>query len=154
MKLVLQRVRRGKVTVKDNVVGEIGPGFVALVGVRGGDSVDDARLLAEKTVKLRVFADQDDRMNLALKDTGGAVLAISQFTLYADTRKGNRPSFIRAAPPEQARAVYESYVDALRALLGPPRVATGEFGAMMLVDLVNDGPVTIELNTDEPAGVN
>ena len=154
MKLVLQRVRRGRVTVEDNVVGEISHGFVALVGVRGGDSADDARLLAEKTVKLRVFADQDDRMNLALKDTGGAVLAISQFTLYADTRKGNRPSFIRAAPPEQARAVYESYVDALRALLGPTRVATGEFGAMMLVDLVNDGPVTIELNTDEPAGVN
>lgn len=154
MKLVLQRVRRGRVTVKDAVVGEIGPGFVALVGVRGGDSAEDARALAEKTVKLRVFADPDDRMNLALKDTGGAVLAVSQFTLYADTRKGNRPSFIRAAPPEQARAVYESYVEALRALLGSPRVATGEFGAMMLLDLVNDGPVTIELNTDEPAGVN
>lgn len=119
-----------------------------LLGIREGDEEQSARQLADKTVNLRVFPDQQERMNLSLQDIGGGVLAISQFTLYADTRKGNRPSFIRAAKPELARQLYSHYVEALIAELGKERVACGVFGANMQVELINDGPVTIELNTD------
>jgi D-tyrosyl-tRNA(Tyr) deacylase len=148
MKVLIQRVRRGSVTVEGRALGSVGIGFVALVGVRPGDSETDARHLARRTLNLRVFPDDAGKMNRSLLDAGGAVLAISQFTLYADTRKGNRPSFIGAAEPALAAAVYEAYVSALRAELGPERVACGRFGAEMLVEILNDGPVTIELSTD------
>jgi D-aminoacyl-tRNA deacylase len=143
MRVLLQRVTRASVAVDRVRVAEIGPGFLALVGVGHGDTAEVAGRLSAKTVKLRVFEDGDGLMNLALGDVGGAVLAVSQFTLYADTRRGNRPSFTDAAPPEQGEAVYEAYVAGLRAA-GVP-VETGVFGARMEVDLVNDGPVTILL---------
>jgi len=148
MKALIQRVSRSTVTVQEQVVGRIERGFVVLLGVREGDKEDDARTLAHKTVNLRIFPDAQDRMNRSLADVNGEVLVVSQFTLYADTRKGNRPSFVRAAAPEIAEALYGEYVDALRRALGPDRVATGTFRAMMSVELVNDGPVTIELTTD------
>jgi len=143
MRVLLQRVSRAAVGVDGAEVGAVGRGFLALVGVTHEDDVVAARRLAVKTARLRVFADDAGLMNLALGDVGGAVLAVSQFTLYADTRRGNRPSFTGAAPPEQGEAVYEAYVGALRAE-GVP-VETGVFGAHMHVELVNDGPVTILL---------
>ena len=135
-------------TVDGRVTGEIGRGFVVLLGVRHGDTEAAARYLAEKTANLRIFPDAQDKMNLSLFDVGGSALVISQFTLYADTRKGNRPSFVDAAPPELAEHLYEDYVAHLRRLLGEGRVATGVFRAMMQVELTNDGPVTIELCAD------
>ncbi|NQU38804.1 MAG: D-tyrosyl-tRNA(Tyr) deacylase [Lentisphaerae bacterium] len=148
MKAIIQRVTRGSVTVNSQTIGSIGPGYVVLLGVREGDSDDDARVLACKTVHLRIFSDEAGKMNRAIQDINGDILVISQFTLYADTRKGNRPSFVRAAPPATAEALYERYVAALRAELGHARVQTGRFRATMLVELVNDGPVTLELSTD------
>lgn len=143
MRVLLQRVSRAAVVVDGAETGAVGRGFLALVGVAHGDDAAAARKLAAKTARLRVFADDVGRMNLALGDVDGAVLAVSQFTLYADVRRGNRPSFTDAAPPECGEAVYEAYVEALRAE-GVP-VATGVFGAHMRVELVNDGPVTILL---------
>lgn len=148
MKVLVQRVSRASVKVDGHIVGEIGHGFLALVGCRKGDTEADARLLAHKTCNLRIFPDADDKMNLALDAVQGSVLAVSQFTLYADTRKGNRPSFVEAADPALAEALYQVYVDALRQGLGNGRVATGVFRTVMSVELVNEGPVTIELNTD------
>ena len=143
MRVLLQRVSRASVAVDGVERGAVGRGFLALVGVAHGDDVAAAHKLAAKTARLRVFADDAGLMNLALGDVGGAVLAVSQFTLYADTRRGNRPSFTGAAPPEQGETVYEAYVEALRAE-GVP-VETGVFGAHMQVELLNDGPVTILL---------
>jgi D-tyrosyl-tRNA(Tyr) deacylase len=143
MRILLQRVSRAAVTVECERVAEIERGFLALVGVGHGDTAEVAARLATKTAKLRVFEDDAGLMNLALGDVGGAVLAVSQFTLYADTRKGNRPGFTDAAAPEVGEAIYRAYVEALRAA-GLP-VMTGTFGAHMHVDLVNDGPVTILL---------
>ena len=143
MRVLLQRVRRASVAVAGVERGAVGHGFLALVGVAHEDDVAAAHKLAAKTARLRVFADGAGLMNLALGDVGGSVLAVSQFTLYADTRRGNRPSFIGAAAPEQGEAVYEAYVEALRAE-GVP-VETGVFGAHMQVELLNDGPVTILL---------
>jgi D-tyrosyl-tRNA(Tyr) deacylase len=143
MRVLLQRVSRASVTVGCERVAEIGNGFLALVGVGHGDTAEAATRLAAKTARLRVFEDDAGLMNLALGDVDGAVLAVSQFTLYADTRKGNRPSFTDAAPPERGEAVYGAFVEAVRAA-GVP-VQTGIFGAHMHVDLVNDGPVTILL---------
>ncbi len=148
MKVLVQRVSRASVKVDGHSVGDIGRGFLALVGCRKGDTEADARLLAHKTCNLRIFPDADDKMNLALDAVQGSVLAVSQFTLYADTRKGNRPSFVEAADPALAEALYQVYVDALRQGLGNGRVATGVFRTVMSVELVNEGPVTIELNTD------
>lgn len=148
MKALIQRVTEGRVTIDGAVVGQIGPGFVVLFGARHGDTAADARLLAHKTANLRIFRDEADRMNRSIEDVGGEVLVISQFTLYADTRKGNRPSFIGAAEPVVAESLYQEYVAALRRSLGESRVATGRFGASMSVLIVNDGPVTIELSTD------
>jgi D-tyrosyl-tRNA(Tyr) deacylase len=145
MRVLLQRVSRAAVAVDGAETGSIGRGFLALVGVSHEDDVATARKLAAKTARLRVFADQAGLMNLALGDVGGAVLAVSQFTLYADTRRGNRPGFTGAAAPEQGEAVYEAFVEALRAEGAP--VETGVFGAHMQVELVNDGPVTILLET-------
>jgi len=141
MRVVVQRVRRARVTVGEEVAGEIGQGLLVLLGVTHNDTIDDARWLAEKTVGLRIFADDEGKMNRGVSDVGGSVLVVSQFTLYGDCSKGKRPSFITAAPPEIAIPLYESFVDAVRAL-GVP-VATGRFGAMMDVELVNDGPVTL-----------
>ncbi len=146
MRALVQRVRRGAVWVDGRLVSEIGPGLVVLVGVRQGDTEDDARWLARKVAQLRVFADDQGKMNRSVLDVGGAVLSVSQFTLYGDARKGNRPSFVDAAPPERARSLYEVFNDALRAA-GVP-VATGQFGAVMLVEIHNDGPVTLWLDTE------
>lgn len=146
MRVILQRVSRGSVTVEGQITGAVELGFVALVGVTHGDSVEDAHLLAKKTAHLRVFPDADDKMNRSALDVGGGVLVISQFTLYADVRKGRRPSFTDAALPDVAAPLVESYAAALRAE-GIQRVEMGVFGAMMQVEIHNDGPVTILLDT-------
>lgn len=147
MKALIQRVKRGSVTVEGREIGAIGRGYVVLLGVKQGDTVEDAGYLAEKTAALRIFPDEQGRMNRAIMEVGGSVLVISQFTLHADTRKGNRPSFILASPAEQANALYEEYVAGLRRVLGAERVVTGQFQAMMTVEIINDGPVTIELKS-------
>ena len=154
MKALVQRVRRGSVSIDGNITGRIGRGFVVLLGVKTDDTEEDARYLAHKTANLRVFPDSEDKMNVSLLDVQGEALVISQFTLYADTRKGNRPSFVRAAPPEKAEALYGVYVDALRRIVGETRVATGTFRAMMQVELVNDGPVTVELASENKGIAN
>jgi len=146
MRAVVQRVAQARVRVDGRVTGEIGTGVVALVGVARTDTAAAAEQLAEKIAGLRLFNDAEGKMNLSLQEVGGAVLAISQFTLYGDTRKGRRPSFDRAAPAEQARALYEAVVAALRAL--GLKVETGVFQAMMDVELVNAGPVTLLVDTD------
>ena len=148
MKALVQRVSRGSVTIDAETVGSIGCGFVVLLGVRHDDTTEDAKQLASKTAALRVFRDDADKMNLSLMDIGGQALVISQFTLYADTRKGNRPSFVRAGEPVLAESLYDEYVKRLGESLGPGNIATGRFGAMMEVEIVNDGPVTVELSTD------
>ena len=143
MRILIQRVGRASVTVGGERVAAIGRGYLALVGVTHGDSAATAGKLAAKTARLRIFEDDAGLMNLALADVGGEVLAVSQFTLYAEARRGNRPSFSDAARPEQGEAVYAAFVEALR-IEGVP-VQTGIFGAHMHVELVNDGPVTILL---------
>lgn len=143
MRVVLQRVTRARVTVDDRVTGEIGRGLLLLVGFTEGDTEETLRWMAEKVVGLRVFTDAEGKMNLSVEETEGAVLVVSQFTLYGDARKGRRPSFVEAARPEVAIPLYERFVEMLRAAGRP--VATGEFGAMMQVELVNDGPVTLVL---------
>ncbi len=143
MRVLLQRVSRATVAVDGAETGAIGRGYLALVGVTHEDDAAAARKLAAKTARLRVFGDEAGLMNLTLGDVDGAVLAVSQFTLYADTSRGNRPGFTGAARPEQGEAVYEAFVEALRAEGAP--VATGVFGAHMQVELINDGPVTILL---------
>ena len=147
MKALIQRVQRGRVTVEGREIGAIGRGYVVLLGVKQGDTVEDAGYLAEKTAALRIFPDEQRRMNRSIMEIGGSILVISQFTLHADTRKGNRPSFILAAPAEQANALYEEYVAGLRRILGEERVVTGQFQAMMMVEIMNDGPVTIEIKS-------
>jgi D-aminoacyl-tRNA deacylase len=150
MRAVLQRVRRASVTIASEVVGAIDGGLLVLLGVTHTDTPAQARWLAEKVVGLRIFNDADGKMNLGLTDVGGSVLVVSQFTLYGDAAKGRRPSFIAAARPEQAIPLYVAFINAIKAL-GVP-VATGRFGAMMDVELVNDGPVTLILETEPPAG--
>ena len=152
MKALVQRVSEGSVAIDGAVKASIGRGYVILLGVKQGDSEADAWYLAEKTANLRVFPDEQDKMNLSIMDIKGQALVISQFTLYADTRKGNRPSFIQAGPPEIAEDLYNKYAAALAAIMGPARVATGTFRAMMKVTIINDGPVTIELSSDHKAG--
>ena len=149
MKVLIQRVLSGRVQVNGEVISAIERGYVVLFGAREGDCAENARYLADKTVNLRIFPDEDDRMNRSIEDVAGAIIVVSQFTLYADTRKGNRPSFIRSGDPAVAETLYNEYVAALRRALGAERVVTGRFGAKMLVDIANDGPVTIELNTDQ-----
>lgn len=145
MRALIQRVSRARVTVQGKECGSIGAGLLVLLGVKEDDTAEDAEYLARRTASLRVFLDPEGKMNLALDDVGGSVLVVSQFTLHADTRKGNRPSYIHAAPPERAEELYERYTDRLGVLLGEDRVATGTFRAMMEVELVNDGPVTVML---------
>lgn len=147
MRTVIQRVKRAKVTVNGEITGEIGTGLLVLLGIGRGDDEAAAEYLAAKTVGLRVFEDGDGKMNLAVTDVGGAVLAVSQFTLYGDVRKGKRPSFDGAARPETARALYEYFVGRIRA--AGVRCETGRFQEMMDVELVNDGPVTILMDSEK-----
>jgi D-tyrosyl-tRNA(Tyr) deacylase len=146
MRAVVQRVSEARVKVDGQVTGEIGPGLLVLLGVAKSDDAAAAAQLAEKVYGLRLFNDAEGKMNLSLAEAGGAALAVSQFTLYGDCRKGRRPSFDRAAPAEQAKALYEEFVAALRKL--GARVETGGFQAMMEVELVNAGPVTVLVDTD------
>jgi D-tyrosyl-tRNA(Tyr) deacylase len=145
LKAVIQRVTRASVEVDGKTVGAIGRGLVVLLGVAQGDGVDDARRLAQKTAEMRIFEDAEGRFNLSLLDAGGEALVVSQFTLLADTRRGRRPSFVDAAPPEAAESLVCEFEEALRGL--GVTVASGRFRAHMQVDLVNDGPVTIILDT-------
>jgi len=147
MRAVVQRVKRARVTVTGEVVGEIGPGLLVLAGVGQNDTEADADYLADKIAGLRIFDDEAGRMNRAVGEIGGAVLVVSQFTLYGDVRRGKRPSFDAAARPEQARRLYEYFVDKLRA--AGLRCETGRFQEMMEVELVNDGPVTILLDSEK-----
>ncbi|MGH3148471.1 MAG: D-aminoacyl-tRNA deacylase [Rubrobacter sp.] len=144
MRVVLQRVREASVTVDGERISEIGQGLLLLVGVAHADGEAEADWLAEKITGLRVVSDDEGKMNRSVKDSGGAILAVSQFTLLADTRKGKRPSFVRAAPPEQAERLFDYFCTRLHEA-GITSVQTGRFGAMMDVALVNDGPVTIVL---------
>jgi D-tyrosyl-tRNA(Tyr) deacylase len=146
MRAIVQRVREASVTVEGNTVGTIDAGMLILVGVAEGDSNDDRDWLAHKLVSLRIFEDDAGMMNKSIRDIGGDILAVSQFTLYASTRKGNRPSWSGAARPEVAQPIFDAFVAALSAALGKP-AATGLFGAHMHVALVNDGPVTIALDS-------
>jgi D-aminoacyl-tRNA deacylase len=143
MRALVQRVKRSLVTVDGELKGSIGKGMLILLGVKNGDSETDAKYLAERCAALRIFDDADGKMNLSVKDVNGDALVVSQFTLYGDTRKGNRPSYTDAAQPQIAESFYELFVQHLKQALGDHRVQTGVFRAMMDVELVNDGPVTI-----------
>lgn len=145
MRSVVQRTIRSSVTVDGQLIAAIGPGLTVLIGVGGDDSEQDARYLAEKIVHLRIFPDANGKMNRSLLDIGGELLAVSQFTLYGDCRKGRRPGFDQAAPPEAARRLYEVFADSVRAC--GIVVACGQFQAHMLVSLENDGPVTLLLDS-------
>jgi len=147
MRAVIQRVSSASVEVDGKVVGSIERGFLALIGVGRDDTEEDAASIASKIAGLRIFNDEAGKMNLSVADVGGGVLVVSQFTLYGDCRKGRRPSFIGAAPPEVAMPLYEVFINSLRSL-GLP-TATGRFGAMMQVELINEGPVTLILDTTE-----
>ncbi len=147
VKALVQRVGSARVSIDEETTGSIGRGLAVLLGVAEGDGDEQARFLAEKTANLRVLEDEAGKMNLSLLDSGGEVLVISQFTLLADCRKGRRPSFVRAAAPEEANRLYEVYVEALRSM--GLTVETGVFAAKMLVEIANEGPVTIMLDTAE-----
>ena len=147
MRIVLQRVSRAEVRVDGRVVGSIARGHVLLVGFTADDGEEQIDWMADKVLGLRVFTDDEGKMNLALEDVGGDLLVVSQFTLYGDTSKGRRPSFVRAAAPEVATGLYDRFVRALRSRT-ERRIETGEFGAMMDVELVNDGPVTLVLERE------
>jgi D-tyrosyl-tRNA(Tyr) deacylase len=144
MRVVLQRVSRAEVRIEGAVVGSVARGFVLLVGFTDGDDEAASAWMADKIVSLRVFPDEEGRMNRDLAEVGGGLLVVSQFTLYGDVRKGRRPSFVHAAAPARAEALYDRFVDQLRDRTSGP-VGTGRFGASMEVDLVNDGPVTLVL---------
>lgn len=145
MRALLQRSRRSRVLVEGRVAGEIPRGLVVFLGVGQGDAGGDLEYLAEKIMGLRIFEDQDGKMNLDIRQAGGEVLVISQFTLYGDCRKGRRPSFTEAAPPEEARRLYREFCQYLEQ--AGLKVATGEFGAFMQVEITNDGPVTLMLDS-------
>jgi D-aminoacyl-tRNA deacylase len=147
MRAVLQRVSRAKVTVEGELTGEIGQGVLVLLGVGADDEETDATFLLEKTVNLRIFDDENGKMNLSLLDIRGGLLVVSQFTLYGDASRGRRPSYIKAAPPDKANRLYEFFVAEARKQIA--EVQTGRFQAMMDVELVNDGPVTILLESSE-----
>lgn len=147
MKAVIQRVKNANVSVDGKIIGEIGQGLLVLLGVYEDDTDEDTAVLARKTAMLRIFCDEDDKMNLSVQDIGGEVLVISNFTLCADTKKGNRPSFINAKEPVAADKMYEEFCELLLQN-GVKRVEKGQFGADMKVSLLNDGPVTIVLDTE------
>ena len=146
MRAVIQRVTRASVTIDGHLKSEIGTGFLVLIGVEDADTDEDLVWLSGKIARLRVFSDENDLMNLSLDDVHGDVLLVSQFTLFASTKKGNRPSYIRAARPEKAIPMYEAFIKQLQSEI-QGKVVTGEFGADMKVDLLNDGPVTIIIDT-------
>ena len=148
MRAVIQRVTKASVSIKNSIKASVGNGLLVLVGIEEADNETDLEWLCSKIVQLRIFDDNDGVMNLSVKDINGELLAVSQFTLHAKTKKGNRPSYIKAARPEQAIPLYNRFVARLTELLGR-EVKTGEFGAMMQIELVNDGPVTIIVDTKE-----
>lgn len=143
MRAVVQRVSRASVTIEGKVFSSIGKGLLILLGITNGDVGEDAKYTAEKCGALRIFDDGHGKMNLSVREVEGSIMVVSQFTLYGDTRKGNRPSFIDAAPPEIAEPLYNTFVQHLRTLLANDKIATGLFRSMMDVELVNDGPVTV-----------
>ena len=145
MKLVVQRVKKAEVKVDGNIVGKIDKGFLVLIGIKVGDTKEQADYLVKKLCNLRVFSDENDKMNLSLKDVNGELLIVSQFTLYANCKEGNRPSFVEAAKPDIAIPLYEYFVSECKKII--PVVETGIFGADMKVDLLNDGPVTIIMDS-------
>lgn len=147
MRSVIQRVSRAKVTIDGEITGEIAKGVLVLLGISNEDSEREATFMLDKILNLRIFEDSEGKMNLSLLDIAGEMLVVSQFTLYGDVRKGRRPSFIKAAPPEKANALYEYFVSEARKNIS--KVETGRFQAMMDVELVNDGPVTILLDSDK-----
>ncbi|MBB2481709.1 D-tyrosyl-tRNA(Tyr) deacylase [Bacillus sp. APMAM] len=147
MRIVLQRSKEASVEVNGKIVGQISAGFVLLVGITHSDTLEDAKYVADKIVHLRVFEDENEKMNYSLLDVGGQILSISQFTLYGDCRKGRRPNFMDAARPEHALSIYEYFNECLRK--ADIHVETGEFGAMMDVKLINDGPVTLIVESKE-----
>lgn len=149
MRALIQRVRRCTVMIDGKAHSSIGHGMLILLGVKYTDKVADAIFLADRCTALRIFDDPQGKMNLAIKEVGGAAMIVSQFTLYGDTRRGNRPSYSDAAPPEQAEALYEHFVQRLKTTLGDANVATGVFRAMMDVELVNDGPVTVLIESKD-----
>jgi len=146
MRTVIQRVSRASVSINDHIRAGIGHGLLVFLGIEESDDQDDIEWLCSKIVQLRIFSDSNGVMNLSVQDTHGSIMVISQFTLHAKTKKGNRPSYIRAAHPDIAIPLYDSFVSRLSGMLGK-EIATGEFGAMMQVELVNDGPVTIIIDT-------
>ena len=146
MRVVIQKVTEASVSIENQIVASINKGLLVLVGIEDGDTNEDIAWLSSKIVNLRVFDDDNGVMNLSVKEVGGEVLIVSQFTLHASTKKGNRPSYIKAARPEVAIPIYEAFIKQVETLLGK-RVPTGQFGAMMQVSLCNDGPVTILIDT-------
>lgn len=147
MKVVLQRVTHASVSIEAKLVGEIGPGLVVLVGVADGDTAEDAQYLSRKTTELRIFSDNEGKFNLSVTDVKGEILLVSQFTLLANTRKGRRPSFTDAAPPESAEALFNQFADYIKA--SGLKIETGKFQQHMLVEIHNDGPVTIMIDSRE-----
>mgnify|MGYP000388066982 CR=1 FL=1 len=147
MRALVQRVSHASVTIDGRLHGQIGQGFLVLLGITDGDTVDDAVYLADKTVKMRVFTDENDKMNRSLADVGGGLLIVSQFTLYRDCRKGNRPSFVKAGAPQMAEKLYEHFLARCREQADV--VEKGQFGADMKVELLNDGPFTLMLDSEE-----
>lgn len=148
MRIVLQRVSEAAVKINGKVKGEIGKGLLLLAGITASDTEESLRWVSKKIVQMRIFSDTEDKMNLSLQDINGEILLISQFTLFASTKKGNRPSFINAAPPAIAIPLYEKFIRILETDLGKP-IQTGEFGADMKVSLINDGPVTIIIDSQQ-----
>jgi D-tyrosyl-tRNA(Tyr) deacylase len=146
MRIVVQRVKKASVTVDGSQISSIGPGLLILLGIEGEDEASDSEWLAHKLVNMRIHEDEAGLMNRSLLDTGGAALVVSQFTLHASTKKGNRPSFIRAAKPDHSKPLYEQFCSTLESLLGK-QIGRGRFGAMMDVALINDGPVTIIMDS-------
>lgn len=148
MRVIVQRVKESRVEIGGETVGQIGQGLMVLLGITDGDGKEHCDFLADKLINLRIFTDEQDKMNLSLQDISGEMLIVSQFTLYGDCKKGRRPSFIGAAKPDVAIPLYEYFIEAVKAK-GVKNVATGEFGADMQVYIQNDGPVTLMLDTDE-----
>lgn len=151
MRALIQRVKHASVDIHGEPHNHIGRGILIFLGVRNGDTEKDAEYLAQRCADLRIFGDEEGKMNLSVKDIHGSTLVVSQFTLYADTRKGNRPSFTDSAPPEEAERLYNHFVEHCRKHLGDAKVCTGKFRAMMDVGLVNDGPVTVMVESKNPS---
>ena len=149
MRAIVQRISQGKVSVDGEVIAECGQGLMVLLGVTHGDTKEDADLLADKIAKLRIFSDENDKMNLSVTDVNGGIILVSQFTLYASYRKGNRPDYMNSASPDVAEPLYEYFAERLRT--HTDNVSTGQFGAHMMLDFINDGPVTIIIDSSELA---